>query len=424
MTTIKVLDAMMGSGKTTRLIEMISKLPKLAKIIYITPLISECHRVAGTLPISIDDNTPQMMDEEEYIYLDNHPLNNRRFRHPTTKQSAKGTKLDDFKDLVKGGCNIVSTHSLFNDLTKEINDLIILHGYILVLDEVLTMYEEYEDVDKRSLHTFFENDWIYLASDKITLQWNNDVSYKDVPVLEGFAKLCNANRLLLVDNNIVVIEFPYNTIKSFKEVYVATYMFEGSQMYPYLRSYGANISIEKFGLRPSAYKSLIKLNTEKKINFIGEPSTSLSKSFFLKRGPNEVLAANLHNFLQNKCKTNKTNRIWTTFKQYKNVIGGNTYKNQWLACNTKATNEYRSASSVAYMLNLYPNPMIVKVLAYKDASLNQELYALSEMVQFIWRSRIRDNQPINLYVPSSRMRNLLIRWLDDEFEDKQTVTQI
>lgn len=218
MTTINVLDAMMGSGKTTRLIEMISKLPPAAKIIYITPLISECHRIAGTIAISSEDNTPQMVDEEEYLYKSGHILSNRRFRHPTTKQSVKGTKLDDFKDLVRGGCNIVSTHSLFNDLTKEINDLIILHGYILVLDEVLTMYEEYDEVDKKSLHTFFKNNWIYLADDQMTLQWNNDILYKDVPVLEGFAKLCNANRLLLVDNNIVVIEFPYNTISSFKSV--------------------------------------------------------------------------------------------------------------------------------------------------------------------------------------------------------------
>lgn len=60
--------------------------------------------------------------------------------------------------------------------------------------------------------------------------------------------------------------------------------------------------------------------------------------------------------------------------------------------------------------------MIVKVLSFKGASLNQELYALSEMVQFIWRSRIRDSETIDLYIPSARMRNLLIRWLDDEFE--------
>ncbi len=40
-----------------------------------------------------------------------------------------------------------------------------------------------------------------------------------------------------------------------------------------------------------------------------------------------------------------------------------------------------------------------------------------EMVQWIWRSAIREGNPINIYVPSSRMRSLLQRWLNDEFEN-------
>ena len=35
----------------------------------------------------------------------------------------------------------------------------------------------------------------------------------------------------------------------------------------------------------------------------------------------------------------------------------------------------------------------------------------------IWRSAIREGNPINIYVPSSRMRSLLQRWLNDEFEN-------
>ena len=50
--------------------------------------------------------------------------------------------------------------------------------------------------------------------------------------------------------------------------------------------------------------------------------------------------------------------------------------------------------------------------------MDQSLYSLSEMVQFIWRSRIRNGEPIDLYVPSKRMRELLIAWLNDEFEEK------
>ena len=39
-------------------------------------------------------------------------------------------------------------------------------------------------------------------------------------------------------------------------------------------------------------------------------------------------------------------------------------------------------------------------------------YALSEMLQFIWRSAIRDGKEIWVYIPSIRMRSLLKEWIE------------
>jgi len=39
---VKVLDALMGSGKTTKLIKDVSLLPNNNPVIYIAPLLSEC----------------------------------------------------------------------------------------------------------------------------------------------------------------------------------------------------------------------------------------------------------------------------------------------------------------------------------------------------------------------------------------------
>ena len=44
---------------------------------------------------------------------------------------------------------------------------------------------------------------------------------------------------------------------------------------------------------------------------------------------------------------------------------------------------------------------------------DEDTYALSIMVQWIWRSAIRDGQEVYLYIPSSRMRNLLINWMNE-----------
>ena len=38
------------------------------------------------------------------------------------------------------------------------------------------------------------------------------------------------------------------------------------------------------------------------------------------------------------------------------------------------------------------------------------------MLQWIWRSRIRKGENINIYIPSMRMRQLLKNWLDMSLE--------
>ena len=39
--------------------------------------------------------------------------------------------------------------------------------------------------------------------------------------------------------------------------------------------------------------------------------------------------------------------------------------------------------------------------------INEDIYALSEFMQWVFRSAIRDNKPIHIFLPSERMRNLL-----------------
>ena len=48
----------------------------------------------------------------------------------------------------------------------------------------------------------------------------------------------------------------------------------------------------------------------------------------------------------------------------------------------------------------------------RNIKINQDIWALGEMIQFIFRTQIRDGKPINIYIPSERMRNLLINWLN------------
>ena len=59
-------------------------------------------------------------------------------------------------------------------------------------------------------------------------------------------------------------------------------------------------------------------------------------------------------------------------------------------------------------------PMIKR---YVNISTEQEqMWALSEMLHWVWRSAIRNGKKITLYIPSKRMRELLLQWLNNEIQ--------
>lgn len=55
--------------------------------------------------------------------------------------------------------------------------------------------------------------------------------------------------------------------------------------------------------------------------------------------------------------------------------------------------------------------MILKFFRSKDVKVDENTFALSELIQWIFRSQLRDGKKINIYIPSKRMRNLLENWL-------------
>jgi len=90
----------------------------------------------------------------------------------------------------------------------------------------------------------------------------------------------------------------------------------------------------------------------------------------------------------------------------------------FLSSNAKATNNYADRSVLVYAVNIYFNPYIKKYFQHKqNVIVNEEMFALSCMIQWIWRSRIRRMEPISIYIPSERMRELFKKWLDNGFND-------
>ena len=113
--------------------------------------------------------------------------------------------------------------------------------------------------------------------------------------------------------------------------------------------------------------------------------------------------------------------MFTTFTAYQDLLDGDgrhypTLK-RFLPCNAKATNDYSDCTGVAYLCNRFFDVNCANFLARRaketgDPRLifDNDNYALTELLQFIWRSNVRvadSDKLVYVWVPNKRMRKLL-----------------
>ena len=105
--------------------------------------------------------------------------------------------------------------------------------------------------------------------------------------------------------------------------------------------------------------------------------------------------------------------MWTTFKDYEEKIRGKGYSKGFLPLNIRGDEDYSNKDCIAYPVNRYLNPFVKSFLLSNKIGVNEDEYALTEMLEFIWQSAIRNGKEINIYVPSIRMRKLLENWIKE-----------
>lgn len=395
---ITVIDSIMGSGKTSFAIDKMNN-DKENNYIYITPYLTEVQRIKES-------------------------CSDRKFTEPYNLGRGK---LNSLHDLILKNKNISSTHALFQKSTETTKQLLQANNYILVLDEVMNVVEQIP-LKKDDLSILLKSDLITVQNTGL-VQWNEDKKdceskYDDIKIM------CKNNSVFMVNNSLFMWTFPIDIFNSFKEVYILTYLFNGQVQRYYYDLY--NVKYEYKSVKKSSENTyelcdyIIKYNMEEiknniylldddKINNIGDNEFALSKTWFEKSDEDllKQLKNNVSNFYKNKLKINSKSKynMWATFKDYRSKISGDGYKKGFVSLGTRATNDYADKSALAYCANTFLNPMIKQFFYMHDITINEDLYALSELIQWIWRSRIRQGLPIDLYIPSSRMRDLLINWL-------------
>ena len=163
------------------------------------------------------------------------------------------------------------------------------------------------------------------------------------------------------------------------------------------------------------YESLIHIIEHVKLNEIGNDKYSISQKWFNNHrydGLVDKLRRNTINFFRNLTPDKKLNstskNLWTTYDEVKEEVKGKGYAKAFTHLGEDSNEEYSSRIYLAYLANnFYPATKQHKF------EINEEQYALSELLQFIFKSAIRDSKEIWIYIPSIRMRSLLKRWIDE-----------
>lgn len=443
MKRIKVVDALMGSGKTSWAFEKINRdLDSNSNhpYIYVTPYLDEIDRM-------IKDTRG-------------------RFVQPENKGAGKRENL---KRLLGDGCNIATTHVLFQYMDDECRELIRQRGYILILDEVLEAVTVYDlKSDMRDAIQFLLKKEVIRVTDDNYIEWidrefdNIGGEYKEI------RNMADSHCLMWVMDKILVWQYPHETFGLFSEVYILTYLFEGSILKKYFDLYG--IGYEKFSIRKNNnshelvkwfkpytkhFKKLITIYEDKRSEGRAQSTATYSYKWYennYRKDGFEALKKSIRNFYDNTKKRKgitPDNFMWCcfegektetkkTYKPYKKSkdpnadiippgkwrkkLKGNGFKDDNCFCsfNMRATNKFSDRSILAYCVNRYSNPNInhyfreIGSKRGKNIAVNEDLYALSEMIQWVWRSSIRKGKAIEIYIPSKRMESLFRKWLNGE----------
>lgn len=164
------------------------------------------------------------------------------------------------------------------------------------------------------------------------------------------------------------------------------------------------------------YKSLINILEHDKLNSIGDGQFDLSQHWFemqYNNGTIKKLKNNMVNFFNNIIKGKSFDNMWTTYWLYRDTLKAKGYAKGFISVqhdNIKCIKRH----NLAYLKNNF-----YSLEQSKNITVNQDIYALSDMMRFIFKSAISVGEPINIYIPSRRMRQLLKKWINDQkYEDK------
>lgn len=407
---IYVCDAIMGSGKSSAAINYINEHPD-DKFIYIAPLLDEAERIRKGCP---NANLIEPMKLPQY--------DNKKSVH--------------IEALIREGRNIASTHQAFKLYSPDMLDMVRQHGYTLIVDESVNFLNTIK-CSPGDVKILVDSGVLEVVEGDLFTPTGKPYAG------EAFRELVDAavqQKLFFTmedyddDGKKRVGIFHWmlspELLTSFKDVLVLTYMFPVSGMHHFMEIH--DIPYENIGIQydgkdyrfsktdfyvPEYTKNLVNkihVYEGRNLNDIGEKHNAFSSNWLSNSRYHKEVQNNTYNFFTNYCKGSTSDtRMWSTFNRYKSKLRGRGYSKGFVVYNERGTNKYSHKKHLAYLANVYS--MVPNKIFYSQQGIKfrDKDYALSVLVQWLWRSAIRNGEDVWLYLPSSRMREELINWMED-----------
>lgn len=403
---VEIVDSPMGTGKSTAIMDWMSNQPN-KRFIYVSPLLSEVE-AGGRLHRSvkgIDFHAPEDFGEG---------------------------KSASMLSLLRAGANVSCTHSLYKLMTEEHFSAIGMFDYTLIIDEEVGLIEAFRDYSLEDLKWLINQGFIRVSQTDGMVEWVNDGAEVKKPTHKYYRlrQMCEAGCLYTTkrSDTMLTIQLPTKLLDCAKRTIILTYMYQGNILDSFLKLKGfTSIPFtEPLSLQPfsgAKIRGLLTITPPPK-NF--NLRNRLSYSWYL--NPNKGELNVVKNAIIRTCKnwgiTSKD--VLYTFPKYRSVSAttrsekikpaGYTYRPDgspcWLAVQMRATNDYCDTTHMIHAYNRHTNVVVASYLQDFDCPVNGDVFALSELIQFLWRGCIRNGQPMHVCIFSARMEKLLRNWLD------------
>ena len=427
---VEILDSIMSSGKTTAIIDWMDKNPQ-EKYIYVSPNLSE---VVDRIPNSskLDFISPSV---DEF----------------------NSTKLEHLNSLLLEGKHICCTHKLYLSMNNFSMDLIASRGYTVILDEEIDVMQSYKGYSFKDVQWLMKEGYIKQNESDGSVDWIKDDELLNSSDHRYFycKNLCDKKALYLTRFDInsvkaksvmMVTQIPVRLLECAKRVIVLSYLFKGSILDCFLKLKGfeikdfTDVTVEY--KRPSYFKDLITVVPPEDLkNF------NLTSYWWEHKSTEKDGISKVQNYILRNARkySNGDNRLvcWTIPKdrakgvstaskttKLVNPVGYAFSKEKvedetnedktktvktpcWLAQNTRATNNFAHKTVMIHCYNRYPLQDIASYLEDYNCKLDDDVFALSELLQWAYRGCVRKNKKMTLCIGSKRMYDLFQNWINE-----------